>query len=253
MTIKVAEATEALLIYAPDIVKELIVKPIAESGVTQLLHISNNAEIPVFIPIVPKRAGEGEDLRVPRICTASNLVGCVVGYNGVQEDFFNSDSYRANYTIYGFRPPMVVKPSSALLPPVEITGERWIIAHKGYTEYTPFKVGELSIVGINNSTVQRNNCTGIDTQLEFILRVNIGQTVIWAVDSPPLTEGKYYIRCTNLPHWGLYSHQDAESYKTYLNNENYVIQKIDDRKYAELKSSISLLSRSEPLSSLKWV
>lgn len=248
----VDEALEALKLYAPDIVKNLVVKPLAESGVDKLLHISNNPNIPVFTPIVPKRAGKGEDLRVPRICTASSLTGCVIGYNGVVEDFhYTGDGFKSEYTIYAFKPHVVVKPNNELLPPVEITGERWIIAHPNSTEYVPEKIGKLTIIGIHSVPFQRDNCVFIDQHLEFVLEVYESHDVKWTYGKEALSSGYYYIKAKALPNWGFY--QENVDYKKYGFMNNDVINNIPKEEYERLLRNVGLLDRHIEPDYLKWV
>lgn len=247
----VEDALVAIKIYAPDIVKELVLKPIAESGLDKLLHISNNPNIAVFTPIVPKRAGEGEDLRIPRICTASSLTGCVIGYNGVVQDFYNTEEgFKCEYTIYAFKPPVVVKPSNKLLPPVEITGERWIIAHANNTEYVPEIIGKLTIIGVQSHPTLVSGKTVIEDNLEFVLEVKDGHNVSWTVGVPPLEAGHYYIKANKLPNWGYY--QENVDYRTYSLSDNAVIKNITKEDYVASLQSVGLLDRQIMPSYLKW-
>lgn len=247
----VEKALEALSITAPDLIKELVVKPIEDSGIDKVIHISNNHDIPLFIPIVPIRAGDGEDLRIPRICTASSITGCIIGYNGIISDFYNTEEgFKCQYVIYSFKPPVVIKPSNKLLPPVEITGERWIIPHEGHTEYVPDKIAMLTVVGVSSRPTSVNGNVVIEDNIECVLSVYEGHNVKWTAGKEPLETGYYSIIANKLPNWGFYN--ENVNYLDYGNTGNTVIKNITKAEYDELLLNVSLLSHQEKPRYLYW-
>lgn len=129
-------------------------------GQKLLLHISMDHYRPKFVPSVTRRAMADEDRQVPRISTATTLVGCIVGYSSLLHDFCNpiNEKFRDNartykwegsWAIYGLPFDHALRPNAKLLPDVDRTEEHWLVTYSRDTvSYKPVKVGEFFIESI---------------------------------------------------------------------------------------------------------
>lgn len=232
----------------PDIKQELTVTTLAELGYPQLLHISTNPSIAVFTPIVPPRASDAQDHRLPRICTATGLAGCIIGYNGLSYDHldrnWNDKSYLGGYVIYSFKPDVVVTPSKALLADQHITDEQWMVSYNPETvNYKPTIIGKMFMseyVVTRNETKTDESESGKSCDYKYVLfvEVNEGEVVHWN-RSTVLKSGYYRIVVTNI--------MDSESCDKLNYND---VRSVDKAEYLHAKG-ITASMLSFPLS-LRW-
>lgn len=134
-----------LKLLAPKVADQVKVVTPKEIGVDLLLHISTNAKINNFVPMVSQRTMADEDRTVPRICTASNIIGCMKGYQNHINDFEQQEPL----TVYGIAYEEALIPSEKLLPDVKETDEAWLVTYNSKTRMYPAKrIGELFISSV---------------------------------------------------------------------------------------------------------
>lgn len=108
------------------------------SGCLTLYHMSTNDNIKQFVAKKPNknRSAKMENTSVSRISSASDLNGCIIGYNSVIDDTI--DCRKSNgketfpiYYLYEFDSDITaLKPNKKLVPDVDISNEYWILTHK---------------------------------------------------------------------------------------------------------------------------
>lgn len=114
----------------------------SEVGTPHLYHISRNHDITSFSPNVSTRTLLDEDRSIPRICTATSLAGCLLGYQSQRYDFETSE-YKGWY-IYGIPYRYAIRPTAELLPDVGVSDEHWLVTFDPSTvEYLPVVVGKF--------------------------------------------------------------------------------------------------------------
>ena len=125
-----------------------------------MLHISTNTNIKEFIPIIGFRQAKSEDRTVPRICVAPHLLGCLLGYAAVEQDFHNSysnqesnkdkkKSYKGGYKIYGFEFGACLKPNKKLVYDADCSDEHWLVNYSEETTvYKPIDLGRIFVRAI---------------------------------------------------------------------------------------------------------
>lgn len=136
--------------YLQTLSKETQKELTVEKAKNYYYHISTNPKIKKFIPRICDRSQEGEDRSIPRICVAENLMDCMFGYIDVFSNLLKTceedGDYFGGWKIYGFDTPYAIKPSKALLPDVDKTGERWLVNYDSKTaEYDPMEAGVLFV------------------------------------------------------------------------------------------------------------
>lgn len=112
-----------------------------------LYHISTNLCAKKFEPRVPKRAVEGENISVPRICVGSTITGCIRGYTSDLHDFIahksDDENMAGRWMIYGIPYNLAIKPSRELLPDVSRSDEHWLVTYSPETvTYVPVQLGK---------------------------------------------------------------------------------------------------------------
>ena len=115
-----------------------------------VLHISNDQALKKMRPRIGFRQMKVEDRTIPRICAASNLLGCIYGHTGVHEmamgRFVDDDRSNWNGVFAVYRLPVeaVIKPSKRLVPDAPQTGEVWVVPYEpSLYEIYPIRVGTM--------------------------------------------------------------------------------------------------------------
>lgn len=125
-------------------VKNNITEVTPESlGQSFLLHIDQKTPR-VFIPQMPRRAANSEDNTVPRITVSDTLLGCIIGYSGLDYDFHTSAKNGCFINALEFE--YAVKPTVKLVYDADITNEHWLITYnKNTVTYKPKTIGKMFI------------------------------------------------------------------------------------------------------------
>lgn len=197
----------------------------------QLYHISIDPKIKSFIPQVSRRTIHKEDIRVPRVCVAPGLIGCLVGYGGMWVDWYDNNG---DWTIYTLDFDLSFEPNKKLLPDQRETGEHWLLTYSPETrEYHGRKAGVLKCLGHKSRRIPK----GITNEIEFVLDVKKGESV-WVSPTCECREGYWSIILTD---W-MDQIADARKIKAKATQ-------IDQKTYQALVSGkVTLLSLQEPAS-----
>lgn len=180
----------ALQLLSPKVSKHLKPVPRADLETQTLYHVSLNHEIPVFIPQVSARTVENEDVRVPRICTATNLLGCLVGYSAMWGDYYNKQN-KEGWAVYEFDFELAVRPTETLLPDRNETGEYWLITYNKETrEYRPKIQGNIFLVAYASQKLK----SGWRYSLGFVVEC---KKPLWVTDQLCLEAGRHYVTAEN--------------------------------------------------------
>lgn len=127
-----------------------------ELGQDYMLHIDKTTP-EVFTPMMPRSAGDYENNTTARITVAPDLVGCVIGYARVEDDFvegtdpekIKTTGFRGGYDICELQFKHCLAPNKELVYDAEISGEHWLVSYnKDTTDYYPSKVGSMFLSDI---------------------------------------------------------------------------------------------------------
>ena len=161
-------------LLAPKVAENVTVKTPKDLGVDRLLHVSTNAKINNFVPMVSQRTLADEDRTVPRICTATNIIGCLKGYQNHINDFNNQEPL----TIYGLKFEEALIPSEKLLPDVFETDEAWLVTYNTKTRMYPAeKVGELFISSLRYFAGSSRYSMEIYAMVTVPFMISVGTTL----------------------------------------------------------------------------
>lgn len=104
----------------------------------------------MLVPRMPSSAASTEDKTVPRVITASTLVGCMNGATYVlsraQDNKKTPDSVRNYYHITACMFDYCLLPNNYLVFDAEDTQEQWLISYNKHTRaYRPEWIGEMFV------------------------------------------------------------------------------------------------------------
>lgn len=115
-------------------------------GQGYLLHISTNPKLKTMTPIIGRRQAKTEDRSVPRITTTPTLLGCMIGYAKLDEDFMQGHrekSYLGGFIIYALNYEAALVPNEKLVFDAERSGETWLVQYSPETaKYEPIEIGK---------------------------------------------------------------------------------------------------------------
>jgi len=219
-----AELRSYLDSHYPDIKDEMTVLSKEEVPFQTLMHISKNTAIESFKPFVSVRVAEATDKRVPRICTASSLAGCFLGYYGDWWDFEvgteEDEGFLGGYVIYGFDFEAAVLPSTKLVSDVECSNEMWLVTYNESTaEYKPKQLGKVFHMQIALNRVEGEVPT-LRRDITTFVEVYEGCTIPWN-NTTTLEPGFYRIYTIGLMHsqaWDKLNQHSVEN----LSKEEYL-------------------------------
>jgi len=223
----------AMQLISPKVSKHL--KPVAKEDLETktLYHVSLDHSIPVFIPQVSARTVTDEDVRVPRICTATNLLGCLVGYSAMWGDYYNKQN-KEGWAVYEFDFDLAVRPTETLLPDREETGEYWLITYNRETrEYRPKIQGNIWLAAYASQKFK----SGWRYSLGFVVEC---KAPLWITNELCLEAGKHYVT--------------VEDWRSVVDLERLVVNArvLDDKTYEQLLAGrLNLLPQLTPGSS-QW-
>lgn len=214
-----------------------------------MLHI-DKVMPDVFIPMMPRSAGKTENNTVARITVAPTLIGCIIGYARVEEDFLDGSDkevrkqtdFKGGYEICTLSFKHAIKPSEKMVFDSSRSGEHWLVNYNEATrEYVPEKIGKVFVSKV--SYLARANKVP-KPQFEIYIEVEKETGILF---SPSITIKKGY-------HVAIVSF-DRKSHPGSSNEEdNFTVVEIDKAQYDKAKRlSASLLSHVENKPHyLKW-
>lgn len=214
-------------------VKENINIQVVSKKFPYMLHISTNKNIKTFIPRIGERQASSEDRTIPRLCVADTLLGTMIGYAAMLNDFrFHANSikkkksiFKGGYYIYKIPYEACLVPNNKLVYDASASGERWLVNYKKSTsEYKGELIGKIFIKKIEELMVNNK------TEISCIMFLEITQPLYFTSDT--LLNIGYYKISGVIP----------DMMKSYKKNY-YKIEQINYEEYAKIKKlSVSLLN-----------
>lgn len=220
--------------------KAITVRSREEAG--RLYHMSLDGNIKKFTPYVTRRAHSEENISVPRISTATSILGCFVGYlssiTDIQWPDWKSKKFKNGWYLYDLPYEYCLKPNKKMLFDTEYSDEHWLITYSPATrEYKGNIVAKMfysEIITLPiNGKVPRNNVKLVvenlgDDPIVFGKDMSIGKGC-WMISGP-------------LP----------EQHGDWSDVKPYVVEQISYGEYAKLKGmTADMLSLEQP-STFKW-
>lgn len=149
------ELKETLSLYEPKVLKNVVIGKPSDFPTPLLYHITTPGVPNPFWPRMPKSAAPSEDSTVPRVITASTLIGCMNGAAFVVDNAtirqggdFDCSNY---YHILGFEFDYCLLPNNELVYDAEDTQEAWLVAYSRETRaYKHRPIGEFFMHSIVN-------------------------------------------------------------------------------------------------------
>jgi hypothetical protein len=204
-----------------------------------MFHISKNPKIKEFIPVIGRRQGEFEDRTTPRICVCPYLIGCMIGYADVENDFFinkeadkkvDKTPFLGGWKIYAFNYEGALKPTKKLVYDAKNSDECWLTSYNETTQsYTAKVVGEFFY-----------------TTMTYIAR-----------DKDPWSKGDFYLNTkVELPftkrhilkpgHYRI-SGFTPQFVRDYLDDKHYEVAPVSEADYLKAKHGVAdMLAFSQP-------
>ena len=101
-----------------------------------------------FLPFLSRRAEEDEDNTVPRVTVSDTLLGCMIGYGQLEDDFYDGeDGIEINKIYFNH----CLKPNTNLVGHQERSNEHWLVGYsKDTVRYKPVTIGSMFIDRINH-------------------------------------------------------------------------------------------------------
>lgn len=166
-----------LLTYPPHVLSAVDIDP--TPGIA--IHISPVDTIEAFAPRTCQRTMIGEDELVPRVCTASDILGAVRGYAVTVRDFIREratnagkDEWSGGYYIYAVPYQCSVIPGQRLCPMSRWARERWLLPYLEPTQSYPCTiVGKVFIHAVTKGSGIVGNI-----EVEFLVEV-FDQSLYW--------------------------------------------------------------------------
>lgn len=119
---------------------------------SHVYHISTNANIKQFIPMVGSRQMPTEDRTVPRVCCARSIVDAVRGHAAVSGQAINRWKAGNAGVFYIYRLPFkrYVKPLPSIVPDSGLTNELWVVPNDPQTAmFRAQIVGEFIVSAVS--------------------------------------------------------------------------------------------------------
>lgn len=236
-------------LHQPDVLDKLEVFTPKELGRNFLLHMSKNSELKMMTPYVSTRTVRAEDRSVPRVCCSPTIAACILGYNGAMTDFFKgSDStdghgkteveWRGGWYIYAIPFKHALIADKSLLPAVEETLERWLVAYdEASRKYKPIPVGKLfyrSMIFTNADDERKDT-------VELVVEITTDKVAIPFLEDLKLGKGYWRLMIDGM-------HQHGDHAKVTVAEQ----KQLSKEEYEALKTpTADLLSYKEPLW-LRW-
>lgn len=148
----------------------------------QTYHISENAKIKNFVPMIGDRQAPSEDRTVPRVCCSESIYDAIKGHAAVSNSMIGgwSRGKIEIFNVYEFAFNEYIKPNKKLVFDADVTNELWVVPYSPKTTY--FKAAIVSKF----------------TMSDYALSFNEGQseetvTFVGVTDKPVLVGNGVYI------------------------------------------------------------
>jgi hypothetical protein len=185
---------KALSLLGDEVNKNIVTITPKDLKVPLLFRI--DAELPkTFIPRMPKSAAHTENSTVPRVVTATTLLGCLTGHAHVfwlVKDRNPLEELVSHYVISAFEFDHAILPNEKLVYDAKESKEAWLIAYdKNTTEYKAKRYGEMFVIRL--SVEARPNAEINKEIAELALEVS-GPLGLPLGDDTVLPKGFYHLR-----------------------------------------------------------
>ena len=206
---KSPEAKDALLSFLQLIPenkrKDLVAVTPRALGIDQLYHMSRDTNIRQFSPSVTKRSAPGEDRSIPRISTAMDWAGCVLGYQSDVNDWVRRETtsdaagnpvpFKGGWIVYGLPFEYALRPGPSLVPDAKRSGEMWLVTYAQYNiDYRPRR---LAKVFYDSYSQKATGARQLDTEIVVVIEV-LPECSLRVTPSLTLPTGYYRLRIHNL-------------------------------------------------------
>jgi len=237
-----------ILTYPDSKSKELTVFTRDEIG--ELYHISKDTTIREFTPRFSKRQMSTEDITISRVVSCPTIYGCILAYSSMHADYTNlitkindkDSTWKGGYVIYRLDYEFGLSPSSKLVPDVNYTDEKWLVAYNELTKgYRPTKVGKIFAQQITYKPTDDKLPT-----IESILFIEVNDSKgIQLSKNIKLDKGYWIIE---LPIW------DHQSWKnlSFKNDNNIVVKQINRDEWLSNKDVVASMLSAEAPSYFNW-
>jgi len=212
-----------------------------------LLHVSKDTNIKQFIPVIGHRQANQEDRTVPRVTVAPSLLGCLIGYASVHNDFLSliSDGskdqmrYKGGWKIYALSFKCALKPNNRLVYDASNSDEHWLVAYNKETaSMVPEVAGKafyrsITYVAVSGKEVAADGSMYVEVMKENGIRFskNIFLSKGYWVVNGPVFNGS----------------------SSWKNDSDFRVNQISRDEYRAVKNeSAALLSHTESPNYLKW-
>lgn len=150
-------------------------------GQDYMLHIDREAP-KVFTPRIPLSAGNDEENSVARVTVAPHLIGCILGYAGVDSDVVwaakdKKDLYlpfrgnwRGGYEISTLPFDFCVKANNKLVYDAEETDEHWLITYDEDSKKFPSTV--IGVCFVTQYTLMPRSNSAAAVYMEMYAQIN---------------------------------------------------------------------------------
>lgn len=199
-----------------------------------LLRVDEN--IPrSFVPRMPASAASSENNTVPRVVTASTLIGCMCGAAVMLYLLWDrrvGETGNNFYKISGFPFEHALLPNKKLVYDAEDTGEAWLIAYnKDTVEYKALPFGEIFFHKVS-MTVKGNS--KINNQIvEFLVKVSHPEGIPFTKDIF-LEKGHYYVK-GDFTNYALSNAKGLPKRMSDEDSEKFVVTSITESVYKSFK------------------
>ena len=124
----------------------------------------------VFVPQMPYSAARSENRTVPRVVTATTILGCLVGIGGALSDYLGrsigeSSAYNL-YKLSGFEFEYGLSPNAKMVFDADYSDEMWLIAYNEATKaYKPLPWGVVFIHSVTVTAKAHEKVNGVVAKL----------------------------------------------------------------------------------------
>jgi hypothetical protein len=201
-----------------------------------LYHLSINGKIRKFTPSVTDRTALKEDRSVPRVSTASSLLGCLIGYAKARWDFSKlpgkDKQYRGGWYLYQLPFAWALKPTPTLLYDQENSDEHWLVTYSEQTREYPATI----VAKCFYEEVRLVGRYGKQPRAECRLLVEVlGSPIRFGVNTV-LTHG----------HWEIEGPEPSNYIESFKHDREYRIRKLSKSDWSVAKKATADLLAYEP-------
>lgn len=201
-----------------------------------LYHLSIDGGIKKFIPFVSRRAGGKENITIPRVSTATSILGCFIGYcNGfsdIQFPDFTNKAFKNGWYLYNIDYRESIKPHAKEVWDQEDSDEHWLVTYD--TNTRSFQGDIVAKLFFSEMSYTPKTNTYPRRFVKLIVEVLSGTIKLGA--EIELQEG----------YWEIVG-PDPMQIEKWSSKEDYKVRRLSAGDYATTKKySADLLSYTEP-------